>query len=432
MKTIYRIKEYGSFIAEKEVEGYVTLPRRTFDQLESFVLTNSGRDTEAVELMGISARKGLGKVITAKKYVGLISMKDGTTIEILPKVFSAVDEDPSGVRTKKLLMDMLKTLHDAPFKSMQNTGVDIEKMNIFEIFVRMFVDEVFFIVKRGLKCSYETIEENTPFFRGKLQVSQHIRQNHSHRERSYVQYDAFTANRPENRLIKATLQYLSRRSTSQKNRTDIRNLLNSFAEVDASLDWKSDFAKYIPDRNTKDYTTALMWSRVFLMGKSFTAFSGDEIAVALLFPMEELFESYIAALMKKRLSSAQFSVTAQDKRYHLFDKPGKRFLLKPDLVIRRKEDDKIFIMDTKWKVLSAEKTNYGISQLDMYQMYAYQKKYGAENVTLLYPRTDRMPSEKLPEFESEDGVKVKVRFVDLFDTDRSLTELIEEFIPAGE
>jgi 5-methylcytosine-specific restriction endonuclease McrBC regulatory subunit McrC len=61
----------------------------------------------------------------------------------------------------------------------------------------------------------------------------------------------------------------------------------------SSLDYKSDFSKYIPDRNMKDYTTALLWSKVFLMGKSFTSFAGSEVAVALLFPMETLFESYI-------------------------------------------------------------------------------------------------------------------------------------------
>ena len=217
MKSIYQIKEYSSFIADKEVEGYVTLPKRTFEQLESFILTNSSKETDALDLMGLSARKGIGKVITAKNYVGLIAMNDGTTIEILPKVFSSVDDDPSGNRTKRLLIDMLKTLRDSPYKSLQVSHVNIEKMNIFEIFIRMFVDEVFFIVKRGLKCDYETVEENATFFRGKMKFSQQFKMNHSHKERSYVEYDAFTANRPENRLLKATLQYLYRHSASSKN-----------------------------------------------------------------------------------------------------------------------------------------------------------------------------------------------------------------------
>ena len=163
----------------------------------------------------------------------------------------------------------------------------------------------------------------------------------------------------------------------------------------------------------KDYTTALMWSKVFLMGKSFTSFAGSEVAVALLFPMETVFESYIAALLKKELIPKGYSVSAQDRKYHLFDEPDKKFLMKPDIVVTRKSDGAKFIMDTKWKVLSESKANYGISQADMYQMYAYQKKYSSENVTLLYPKTENVKKENIG-FSSDDGVIVRIGFVDLF------------------
>ena len=427
MKPIYQVKEYGSFITGKDVDGYVTLPERTFEQLENFILTNRSKDTDALELMGLSARKGIGKVITAKNYVGVITMNDGTTIEILPKVYSAIGDDLSGKRTKKLLVDMLKTLRDSPYRSLQTTNVNIEKMNIFEVFIRMFVDEVFFIVKRGLKCSYETIEENASFFRGKMKFSQQIKFNHTHKERNYVEYDAFTTNRPENRLLKATLTHLYKHSVSSKNRNDIKTLLNAFAEVDISVDYKSDFAKYVPDRNTKDYTTALLWSKVFLTGKSFTSFAGSEVALALLFPMETLFESYIAALLRKALPAEDYSFSAQDKRYHLFDEPTKKFLMKPDIVVRRKQDSAIFVLDTKWKILSDSKTNYGISQADMYQMYAYQKKYGAKDITLLYPRTEKVISDADITFRSVDGVEVRACFVDLFDVHNSISDVIRHF-----
>lgn len=426
MKPIYQIQEYGSFITGRDIDGYVTLPERTFEQLENFILSNRGKDTEALELMGLSARKGIGKIITAKNYVGVITMSDGTTIEILPKVYSAID-DSSGIRTKKLLIDMLKTLRDSPYKSLQTTNVNVEKMNIFEVFIRMFVDEVFFIVKRGLKCSYETIEENAMFFRGKMKFSQQIKLNHTHKERNYVEYDAFTTNRPENRLLKATLQYLYKHSASSKNRNDIKILLNSFAEVESSVDYKGDFTKYVPDRNMKDYTTALLWSKVFLMGKSFTSFAGSEVALALLFPMETLFESYVATLLRKALPAESYAVSAQDKRYHLFDEPSKKFLMKPDIVVRRKEDGAVFVLDTKWKILSANKVNYGISQADMYQMYAYQKKYGAEDITLLYPGTEKVLSDADISFRSVDGVEVRACFIDLFDVHNSISDLSHHF-----
>lgn len=134
----------------------------------------------------------------------------------MPKIYSASVDDNFGTRTKRVLIDMLKTLREIPFKSLKNSFVNIEKMDIFEIFIRMFVNEVFFIVKRGLKCSYEAIAENTTFFKGKILFSKQVKLNRFHKERIYVEYDAFTANRPENKLLKATLIYLCKRTTSSK------------------------------------------------------------------------------------------------------------------------------------------------------------------------------------------------------------------------
>lgn len=424
MRKTYQIIEYGSFVRGKDILGYTSLPQDTFDALENFVLSNSGKDVDALELMGLSARKGIGKIITAKNYVGVITMEDGTTIEILPKICSR--EQSTEAKTKKLLVDMLKTLQIFPYKSLQTTNVNIEKMSIFEVFIRMFIDEVFFIVKRGLKNSYETIESNEAVFKGKMKFAEQIRHNYAHKERCFVEYDEFNLNRAENKLLKATLLYLYKNTGSSKNKNDIKTLLNSFTEVDTSLDYEGDFAKLVADRNTRDYTSALMWSKVFLMGKSFTSFAGSEVAFALLFPMETLFESYIAVQLRKVLGISEYSVSAQDRTYYLFDEPGRKFMMKPDLVVKDKVHNVTYIMDTKWKVLSDSKPNYGISQPDMYQMYAYQKKYAAENVTLIYPFSEKIQVDKDIEFHSQDGVTVRVKFVDLFDVKNSLSALVNE------
>lgn len=423
MRKTYQITEYGSFVRDKEVSESTSLPPDTFDALENFVLSNSTDDTDALELMSISARKGVGKIITAKNYVGVITMDDGTTIEILPKIFS--HETITEGKVKKLLVDMLKTLRNAPFKSLQSTNVNIDKLSIFEIFIRMFVDEVFYIVKRGLKCDYETIQSNEKVFKGKMVFAGQIKHNFAHKERSYVEYDEFNTNRAENKILKSTLSYLYKNTASSRNKSDIKTLLNAFADVDESKDYKSDFDKIVPDRKTADYQTALLWSRVFLMGKSFTSFSGSEIAFALLFPMETLFESYIATELKKMLVNSDYTLTAQDRTYHLFDEP-RRFLMKPDIVIKNKALGQVFIMDTKWKVLSDARANYGISQSDMYQMYAYQKKYTSESVTLLYPLTENVEATENIDFISHDGTLTKIRFVDLFDLKNSLRRIKDE------
>ena len=86
MKPTYRITEYGSFVATDSIYGYTKLPQKTFNELKQFILMNKDKADDALEIMGISYKKGVGEVITAKNYVGIITMKDGTNIEILPKV----------------------------------------------------------------------------------------------------------------------------------------------------------------------------------------------------------------------------------------------------------------------------------------------------------------------------------------------------------
>ena len=89
------------------------------------------------------------------------------------------------------------------------------------------------------------------------------------------------------------------------------------------------------------------------------------------------------------------------------------------------------ILDTKWKRLTSEvRSNYGISQADMYQMYAYAHKYGECGVKLpdvwvLYPLNDEMRNQKPLSFESEDGVHIHIDFIDLEHADASLMALKE-------
>lgn len=425
-KTI-TVREYESFTCNKNVPGHTSLPESTFKNLEEFILANNSQDSEVLEFMGITARKGIGKVITVKNYVGVISMNDGTTIEILPKIYSQQDNI---TEAKKLLIKMLKTLRSAPYKTMQKTNVNIDKLSIFEIFIRMFLDEVFNIVKHGLKCNYESIQDNLNVFKGKMLFSKQLKYNVVHKEKFFVEYDEFNTNRAENRLLKSTLLYLYKKTTSNKSKNDIRTLLNSFVDVNESINYDDDFSKCTADRNMKGYATALLWSKVFLQGKSFTSFSGSNVAFALLFPMETLFESYVASLMRKQLQGTDYSFSAQDKGYHLFDIP-KKFMLRPDIVIKNKIIKTVFVMDTKWKLLSLSKANVGISQADMYQMYAYQKKYNAKNITLLYPKTAENIDEGRLTFISNDGVTVNVKFVDLYDKN-SISNILNGIIEKEE
>jgi 5-methylcytosine-specific restriction enzyme subunit McrC len=82
-------------------------------------------------------------------------------------------------------------------------------------------------------------------------------------------------------------------------------------------------------------------------------------------------------------------------------------------------------LDTQWKLLSDNAWNYGISQADMYQMYAYSKKYKADRIVLLYPHSDSLTRTDI-RFASEDNVTVDVSFIDLMNPDSSIAKRLAE------
>ena len=279
----------------------------------------------------------------------------------------------------------------ASFKEFNVSNLKTDRMSLFEIFISMFAAEAATLVKQGLKSSYTPVEANERFFKGKMNVPQNIKQNYISRERFYVRYDEWSVNRPENRLVKATLRLLQKQSSDDRNRLNLSRLLSSFDGVDASSDYESDFSKCVSDRSMSHYEKALSWCKVFLRGNSFTAFSGSDVAVALLFPMEKVFESYVATKMR-RLASYNVELRTQDSKYSLFDRPTKAFSIRPDIV--KVDGGVTVVLDTKWKLLSENVLNYGISQSDMYQMYAYGKKYDAEKIVLLLPATGESASDR--------------------------------------
>lgn len=415
----YTITEYGGFTRGTALHGYQGLPERTFDALEAFILANTkGDGTDAVELLSLSARRGVGKIITARNYVGLITMADGTVIEILPKIAG----DITVADSKRIFLEMLKTLKDVTFKDFNVSHLHTDRLGLLEIFIKMFLDEVAVLTKQGLKAAYTPIEENERFYRGKLLASQNIKYNLVSKERFFVRYDDFSINRPENRLIKATLGFLLKATSDSNNRQNAARFLTFFEGVEYSKSYDDDFSKSFIDRSMNHYNKALSWCRVFLRGNSFTAYSGSEVALALLFPMEKVFESFVASKFHKHIGSS-VSLRTQDTRYSLFDSPTRAFALRPDIVLEF--GGHTVIMDTKWKLLSDNARNSGISQSDMYQMYAYSKKYDAERIVLLYPHSDAVSKTDI-RYVSDDNVNVWVSFIDLRNVDDSISKLLSE------
>ncbi len=72
---------------------------------------------------------------------------------------------------------------------------------------------------------------------------------------------------------------------------------------------------------------------------------------------------------------------------------------------------KSWVLDTKWKRLDSElgRKNYGLSQTDFYQLFAYGQKYlnGQGDLVLIYPKRASF-QEALPVFEFSEGLRLWV------------------------
>lgn len=429
MQKPFEVKEFDTIVCNtdyKDSSDFRYLPKNKFDELSDFIreYDSANEGTDVLEFFKLGYRRNLGDTITVKNYVGLIQLKSGFQIQILPKVDLSDDEDNS--ETKKIFLKMLRSLKEFEGKVFSSASLKIEKMNLYELFINMYLQEVRQLVKRGIKYSYVPQEDNLNYYKGKLLVGEHIKFNAAHQERFYVSFDEFHPNRPENKLVKATLLKLQKLTSSEENGKEIRQLLTAFELVEPSVNHEKEFAKVVIDRNTKCYEMLMEWSKVFLMNKSFSTFAGSSTAKALLFPMQTVFESYVAKCMKKAFAPNGWEVSSQDKGYHLFESPRK-FALRPDIVMKKGE--RTIVLDTKWKKLTSnERQNYGISQSDMYQMYAYSKKYNTSEICLLYPINAEMRGHTPIVFDSGDGTTVKVHFIDIANIESSIDDLKNRYI----
>ena len=379
--------------------------KKDFGDIENFILKNSD---ENAPFLRIASGVG-GKFIQARNYVGVLQTKGGLGIEILPKIADKNNTE----RSKAVFIKMLRTLKNFPFKSSNLANLKTQNLPLLEIFISMFLCELEALVKKGIKSDYVALEENLNFLKGKLNINEQIKRNSIHKERFYVGYSEFLSDIKINRIIKSTLKFLYKKSNFNKNQQKIREFLFMFDEVSTCDDYKNFFEKLIINRQVKHYEQTLLWCKIFLLGNSFTPHKGDDLAFALLFDMNALFESYVGNFIKKKFPDTAL----QHSEKYLIENP-KSFKLRPDIFLESK-----FIADTKWKIISSKDD---ISQADLYQLYAYGKKHPCDGkLHLIYPKIDDI-RQKTMKFRYDDEMWLKILYFDL-EKDSENNELIKNY-----
>ena len=366
----------------REHDEITGIGENAFADLKAFALENQ-HDAAGNRRPVLEWRNGKLK---ARNYVGLIQTRAGTTLEILPKVDLVAGDD---AETKRVFLQMLRAWRGVNEAQLSEGGIRaMRRFNMLEIFARLFLENLRHLTKRGLAMHYQMVEENLPRLKGRILFAPHLNANIANRAKFYVQYDDFNANRPANRLIHSAIDKLNPMLRETANRTLLRQMKICFSEVPVSQNHADDWRKHKIDRAMRHYRAVMQWVGVFLFGRGLVTFAGAHVNRCLLFPMEQLFEDFVAKSF--RAHQNHFSVHAQAAgKYLATTGDGKEvFQLRPDMRLCARGRTR-FILDAKWKRINeaGDDPKRGISQADMYQLYAYGKKYRCNTVALIYPQT---------------------------------------------
>ncbi|MEQ1741905.1 MAG: McrC family protein [Candidatus Nitrotoga sp.] len=371
-----------------ETESLRGIPAPVFNWLKLQCL-RTAEQGEAAWLRLTQRRGRLSVQMTS--FVGVIRAPDGYQIEVLPKVGKAIGGGHKEAR--QLLIEMLRCLGGFRHIQTDRAKLAAARMPLLEVFIGEFLLSVEHIVKRGLRSDYTSRQDNLFALRGKLLVAQHLHQNLCRADRFFTEHDEFTTNRPENRLLHSALRCALLLSASQANQQLARELCFVFADVPLSSQFVQDFQRVRLDRGMGHYADALAWARLILEEESPLTGTGRNHTPSLLFPMEAVFEAFVAKHLAKQLAQP-FTLKTQTRSFSLVRHQGQNwFRLKPDLLVRESVCDRL-VLDTKWKLIDGTKANgtdkYGLSQADFYQLHAYGHSYldGAGDVVLIYPKTN--------------------------------------------
>lgn len=402
-----QVREYGRITT---VEGATqsldccVVSSATFEWIQDLATSWKGSDAVAA----INGRHSL----KLGSYVGFLQSPTGESIEILPKTNMGI-EDPQAAR--KVLQRMLVTALGV--KPREAGAADLMRIRqpLHEWIFSQFLHELQALVSRGLRFDYERTQEESRFIRGQLEIARQQRQPPGREHLFHISHDIFSPNRLENRLLKTALEYVCFVCKDSENWRLAHELSHRLAEVPVEAAPLQSLYQWKSNKLMQAYETVRPWCELILEKLNPNFQQGMHKGISLLFPMEQLFEKYVEASLTKNLAAGTRLKSQACSEYLLRHTPinseitGNMFQLKPDLLLQSIVGNQV--LDAKWKLVNQEAfmggEKYGISQGDLYQLFAYGHKYqnGNGHMMLIYPKHDNF-DHALPPFYYSDELAV--------------------------
>jgi len=296
---------------------------------------------------------------------------------------------------------------------------------MLDAYLNIFVNELTTQWHRGVPMDYERIDKNRSALKGKILFSNHLRENLVRRDRFFTRFSERTIDTTLNQLLLAALNAVIRVTSSSSIQRSAIDIRFEFDGVSNRYVSRSEIEALLLDRRFNRFRNLIQQASLILQGFVPGRF-GQEDAMSLLFDMNRVFENCIGNITRRIARDCGGMATLQmsNKSLLYLEKTGEnrqsQFKLKPDIGIHAdsfRSAPPIAIIDTKWKTLKSDASHNGVSQSDMYQMYAYGVRYNCPKVILLYPHIDKSNDlqSTYHHEKHENGCTIHVETIDLSD-----------------
>lgn len=247
-------------------------------------------------------------------------------------------------------------------------------------------------IKRGLGRAY--IERTEPLNcpRGKIDISQSVRQQSFVKQQLFCTFDEFSLNSHMNRVLKTTMELLLRGDIPATRKKELRKLLVYFKDVDAldvhTINWGFRF-----DRNNQSYRMLMSVCYLIIEGLLQTTEDGSVKMTRFLDEQKmcRLYEKFVLEYYRKHYP--QLHATASQIAWAL-DGGASALLPIMQTDIMLTFGGKTLIIDAKYYAHTLQR-QYGASTVhsnNLYQIFTYVKNKAAEggevSGMLLYAKTD--------------------------------------------
>lgn len=291
--------------------------------------------------------------------------------------------------------------------------------NTAELCAEILAKGVAVQIKRGLRREYITQKEPRSAPKGKLEITDSLKDMTVYKKQLVCTYDDFSVNSYMNSIIKSTMVLLLRADIAKKQKKKLKKLLVYFQDVDEldvhRIHWNMHY-----NRNNQTYRMLISICHLVVKGLLQTTQTGTQKVMHFFDEqrMHRLYEKFILEYYRKELP--QVKATASQIPWQLDNHISHMLpVMQSDIMLSYQE--KTLIIDAKYyaKITRVHYDNHILHSANLYQIFTYVKNKDAElegqphevSGLLLYAKTDSLV---VPHNEySMSGNRIGVETLDL-------------------